>query len=136
MKNLATLVLAAICTIVVASLAHAQSKADVQAIKGMCGCYEVTFKFADTFGPDTTYKPHHAHLSKGLELALVAEERPGFISIQHLLIVNDTGIVKRWRQDWTYEPKSVFSYDQNYTWRYRNLSATKGQWKQQGFSSR
>lgn len=132
-KTLALLLLLNVSSLLVANLSHAQSKADVQAIKGMCGCYEVTFKFADTFGPDTTYKPHHAHLSKGVELALVAEERSGFISIQHLLIVNDTGIVKHWRQDWTYEPKSVYKYDQNYTWRFHKVAGTKGQWKQQVF---
>ena len=33
----------------------AQSKADSDAILDMCGCYAITFEFAETFASDTNY---------------------------------------------------------------------------------
>lgn len=101
----------------------------------MCGCHAVTFRFAETFSPDSAYKPHPAHRSTGVELALLLEDSPGKISIQHLLVVDDTGVVKHWRQDWTWQPAGQYRYDRDNRWRYQTLdqAKAKGAWKQQVF---
>lgn len=111
--------------------AFAQPKADRDAIKAMCGCYDVKFNYAETFSPDTAYKVHEGHSSGGLELALLVEDKPGYISIQHLLIANDTTIIKHWRQDWTYQPNNYYAYHKDLTWQFKKASNTKGQWRQQ-----
>ncbi len=111
--------------------AFSQNPQDREAIKSMCGCYEVSFKFADTFGADTTYKPHHAHHSKGLEwVTLLADEKKKLV-LQHLLIA-DTSIIKHWRQDWIFENQDFFVFEKDNTWKYakRSASEVKGQWTQ------
>ena len=91
----------------VAFNATAQSKKeqDQAAIKKMCGCYEVTFNFAETFNysSDSLYKPSETKVDKGLEWAQLVEDADNKISIQHLLQVGNPAsphIVKHWRQDW------------------------------------
>lgn len=118
--------------------ASAQSqKADRDAIKSMCGCYEVTFKFAETFAPSKEYKLHEPHTSFGLELAELVEDSPNKISLQHLLVVGvgDSDVIKHWRQDWEYQASSLYSFTRNNTWDYQPLAkgSTKGQWTQRVF---
>lgn len=38
------------------ALAGAQKQEDVNAIKAMTGCYEVSFNFAETFSPNKDYE--------------------------------------------------------------------------------
>ncbi|MGD1847205.1 MAG: DUF6607 family protein, partial [Salibacteraceae bacterium] len=63
MKNLFLLCL----TIMVTCVAAAQDKQqqDAEAIKKMCGCFEVTFNFAETFSysDDSLYHPSHTETS-------------------------------------------------------------------------
>ncbi len=117
--------------------ALAQPKADRDAIKSMCGCYEVTFKFAETFSPVQGYKLHEPHRSIGLELAELVEDSPNKISLQHLLVVGvgDSDVVKHWRQDWEYQAPSMYTYARNNTWDYQTLAkgSNKGQWVQRVF---
>jgi hypothetical protein len=107
--------------------AFAQDKRDNEAIKNMCGCYEVTFNFGETFAPDKDYKFHENHQSKGK------------IVLQHLLIVTDsTGkqdLVKHWRQDWLYENTDFYMFDKETKWRFVRLpkDKVKGQWTQKVF---
>tara|TARA_R110002167_G_scaffold63266_3_gene178649 strand:+ start:11549 stop:11779 length:231 start_codon:yes stop_codon:yes gene_type:complete len=58
---------------------NAQNKKlkDKNAIKGMCGCFEVTFNFAETFNysKDSTYKPSKTKVDKGLEWATLVEDK-------------------------------------------------------------
>ena len=60
-------------------------KKDIQAIKDMCGCMDIEFKFAETFSPIKDYKYYDNYTSGGRELALVVEETKDKIVIQHLL---------------------------------------------------
>ena len=86
----------------------AQKKEDEQAIKAMCGCYEIKFNFAETFAypRDTSnYKASKVKHETALEWAEIIEDEPGKKSIQHLLIVGKGMIVKHWRQDWIFENK-------------------------------
>ena len=84
---------------------------DQEAIKAMCGCYEVTFQFAETFHfvSDSLYKPSDTKFDKGLEWAQLIINEDNKISIQHLLQVGnqlEPMVVKHWRQDWLYENRS------------------------------
>lgn len=117
----------------------AQSKKtkDREAIKKMCGCFEVTFNFAETFNhsKDSTYRPSKNKVSKGLEWAQLVEDDKNKISIQHLLQVgNPTSphIVKHWRQDWMYENQDfyMFNGDNNWLFEKKPKSAVKKQWTQ------
>ncbi|TVZ13975.1 DUF6607 family protein [Maribacter sp. MAR_2009_72] len=114
-----------------------KKRQDINAIKSMCGCYEVTFNFAETFhySNDSLYKPSKTKVDKGLEWAQLIVDEDDKISIQHLLQVGDPSaphIVKHWRQDWLYQNTDLYTYNANNTWSYTNLPAdkVKGQWTQ------
>jgi len=103
---------------------------DREAIKNMCGCYEVTFNFAETFNysNDSLYKPSKTKVDKGLEWAQLVTDEEGKISIQHLLQVGDPNkpyIVKHWRQDWLYENTDLYTYNANNEWVYKQLEPSE-----------
>jgi hypothetical protein len=113
---------------------------DREAIKKMCGCFEVTFNFAETFNysKDKNYKPSDVKLSKGLEWAELVTDNKDKISIQHLLIVGPKqrqSIVKHWRQDWLYQNTDFYEYDGDNKWKYvsKQKSEVKKQWTQKVF---
>lgn len=113
---------------------------DIEAIKKMCGCYEVTYNFAETFNysKDSLYKPSKIKISGGLELAVLVEDENDIISIQHILQVGDPSnpmIVKHWRQDWLFENKNTYMFNANNSWIYneKNKKEIKGQWTQKVF---
>lgn len=108
---------------------------DIEAIKGMCGCYEVSFKYTETFAPEIDYEKHLDYTSGALEWAELIEDENNKLSIQHLLLVSDTMIIKHWRQDWEYENQNVFYYDKDNTWKFKTLPEedVKGQWTQKVF---
>ena len=117
--------------------AQDKKKEDIKAIKSMCGCYEVTFNFAETFKytDDADYKPSPTKLDRGLEWVELVEDKADKIVLQHLLIVNDTMIIKHWRQDWEYENTELYLFDKGTSWKFTKLppSAVKGQWTQRVF---
>ncbi|MDO6760469.1 hypothetical protein Q4566_09695 [Tamlana sp. 2_MG-2023] len=117
--------------------AQSKKKQDTEAIKGMCGCYEVTFNFAETFNysKDSLYKPSETKIAGGLEWAQLIEDDKNKMSIQHLLQVGDPAhphIVKHWRQDWLYENQDFYMFNGDNTWNYvtKPKSEVKGQWTQ------
>jgi hypothetical protein len=105
---------------------------DKDAIKAMVGCYKVTFEFAETFSPDTSYKYHDRKFDWGIEQVFIVEESDKKISLQHLLIVSDSMIIKHWRQDWVYENTEVFDFISDNEWKKIKLSPeqVKGTWTQ------
>ena len=117
-----------------AAAINAQSKKelDQKAIKDMCGCYEVTFKYTETFAPEIDYEKKLDYTAKALELALPIIDEENKISLQHLLVINDSTVIKHWRQDWLYENQKVFHYDKDNNWVFSKLpaDAVKGQWTQ------
>lgn len=136
MKRLAILPLL-ILTFSIHGNAQSKKKQDAEAIKKMCGCYEVTFNFAETFNysNDSLYKPSKTKTDKALEWAELIEDDKNKISIQHLLQVGDPSkphIIKHWRQDWLYENTSFYMFNGDNTWNYITKSKTeiKGQWTQ------
>ncbi len=135
MKNLFLLCL----TIMVTCVAAAQDKQqqDAEAIKKMCGCFEVTFNFAETFSysDDSLYHPSHTETSKALEWAQLVIDENNFISIQHILQVGDPAkpyIIKHWRQDWLYENTEFYMYNADNQWVFEQKAKDEvmGQWTQ------
>ena len=109
-----------------------KKEVDRQAILDMCGCYEVSFEYSETFSPEADYEKSKDYTASALELALPIVDEEDRISIQHLLLVNDSTVIKHWRQDWLYENQKVFYYDRDNQWTLSSLpkEEVKGQWTQ------
>jgi hypothetical protein len=111
---------------------QAQSEGN-KAVNKLCGCFEVDFKYAETFSPNPDYKYHERdETGATAELALPIEVSDKKIVIQHLLIVSPTVIVKHWREEWTYENPVIWKYKADRTWVKETVPAeqVKGKWTQ------
>lgn len=136
-----TYLLLAVLTISATSIyAQSKKKKDLNAIKSMCGCYEVGFNFTETFNysKDSTYKPSKTKHDKALEWVQLVEADKNKVSMQHLLQVGNPAkphIVKHWRQDWIYQNTNFYMYDGNNNWNYvsKPKAEVKGQWTQSVF---
>jgi len=130
MRNLLAVLVA--CLVTSTGFAQSKKKQDVEAIKAMCGCYEVTFNFAETFAPEKDYEFHDNYRAGALEYVFPVEESKDKIVLQHLLVIGDTMIIKHWRQDWLYENTDLYSYDKDNSWVYKSKSEkdVSGQWTQ------
>jgi hypothetical protein len=112
---------------------HAQALQDRKVIDKLCGCFEVAFKYAETFAPSADYKYHDREEIGGTaELALPIEVSEKKIVIQHLLVVSPTVVVKHWREEWTYENPVIWKYKGDRTWVKETVPAdeVKGKWTQ------
>ena len=117
--------------------AQSKKKKDAEAIKEMCGCFEVTFNFAETFNytSDSLYNPSKNKVSKALEWAQLVTDEKDKISIQHILQMGnpaDPYVMKHWRQDWIYENQDLYMYNGNNNWIYirKSKKDIKKQWTQ------
>lgn len=112
--------------------AQKKKKQDIDAIKAMCGCYDVSFNFAETFAPEKDYEFHDNYRSGALEYVFAIEEDKDKIVLQHLLVIGDSMIIKHWRQDWLYENTDFYTYYKDNTWKYESKPAAEveGQWTQ------
>ena len=128
--------------ILVAINLNAQSKLkkDIASIKQMCGCFEITFEFSETFiySKDSLYQPSKNKTDRGLEWAQLVVDEKDRIIIQHILQDGDSSdpyIVKHWRQDWLYQNQEFYHYDGDNNWKYVKLPKqdVKGQWTQKVF---
>jgi len=102
-------------------------------ISNLCGCFEVTFKYAETFSPDKDYKFHDREKIQGAtELALPIINTDKRVVIQHLLVVGNGMVVKHWREDWTYENPVQWNYKGDKVWEKVTLNKAdvKGKWSQ------
>lgn len=112
---------------------QAQAPKDRKIIDQLCGCFEVSFKYAETFAPSADYKFHEREEIGGTaELALPIEVSDKKVVIQHLLIVGPKTVVKHWREEWTYENPVIWKYTGDRTWVKETLPAdqVKGKWTQ------
>ncbi|WP_313805949.1 DUF6607 family protein [Flavobacterium sp.] len=134
MKNLKNCLILGLSAISLSISAQTKQKKDADAIRSMCGCYEVEFNFAETFkvSKDENYKASPTKKDYGLEWVELVEDKSNKIVMQHLLIVGDTSIVKHWRQDWEFENTELFEFYKDKTWKYKTLpkNDVKGQWTQ------
>ena len=72
-------------------LGQSKINKDRNSILKMCGCFEIEFKFKETFQhiDDVNYNPSDEYRSFALELALPITNEKKKISIQHLLLVGN-----------------------------------------------
>lgn len=127
---------ATIITFIISLNAMAQKKEGREAIKQLCGCFSVTFNYAETFTNDTIKK----HLAHPLNNKAVAEysypilETDTKVVIQHLLVIPDGKgtVIKHWREDWEYEQTDTWQYTNTNEWTKVKLpkEAVKGKWTQ------
>jgi hypothetical protein len=119
---------------------------DRRAILAMAGPYRVSFDFLEVVRFDPALKPDAPYQSWGTEYVFVAEDRPDFIALQHILvmrfrrdgdsggspIVSEPMVVRHWRQEWRYEAESLLAYEGGNTWARRPLPAAerRGAWTQ------
>ena len=107
---------------------------DRQAILAMTGDYKVSFDFTETVPLRAGYVLKEPKHSGAHEVVRVIRDEPGFISLQHILVVGkETKFpIKHWRQDWVYEPDFVYDFVGFNSWEKRTLSASerKGKWAQ------
>ena len=138
MKKSISILLALILSMTSVSFSQMQKREkDKESIKKMCGCFEVEFKFSETFNysADSLYMPSENKIANALEYAQLVEEKEDLVMIQHLLIVGDESnphIIKHWRQDWLFENKDFYSYDGDNKWNYlkKDESDVAGSWTQ------
>lgn len=111
--------------------AWTQPQKEKEAIKNLCGCFEVDFMYAETFSPNASYtfkKPYEAH---GLEWVFPVALSDKKIVLQHLLVINDSVIVKHWREDWEYEKKDWLVFNHDASWkRVSKPEGVKDEWTQ------
>ena len=111
---------------------------DRRAILAMAGPYRVTFDFLEVVRYDPALKPDAPYQSWGTEYVFVAEERPDFVALQHILVMRvlekdqprDAMVVRHWRQEWRYQADSLLAYEGRNTWARRALKEKSGLWTQ------
>ena len=114
---------------------------DRRAILAMAGGYRVTFDFLEVVRFDPSLKPDAPYQSWGTEYVFVAEDRPDFVALQHILAqrvvmkdgkVSDPIVVRHWRQEWRYEADRLLAYEGANTWAPREVpaAARAGAWVQ------
>jgi len=125
--------LLSVAILVIGSIGLSQQAKEKENIEKLCGCFEVKFKYAETFSPDPDYKYHERDdMSEGLELIVPIENSDNKIVLQHLLIITDSMIIKHWREDWTYENPEVWTYSGDRRWSKVPVTPAevKGKWTQ------
>lgn len=107
---------------------------DRAAILSMAGDYEVTFDFTESVSFQTGYVLKKPYVTGATEIVRVIKNEPGFISLQHILLVGGETPhpIKHWRQDWVFEPDYVSEFVGFNFWQKRLLSEKerKGKWAQ------
>ena len=98
---------------------------DIESIKNLCGCFEVDFKYKETFSHKKNYIVNDAYETSALEWVSYEPQIDGTIKLQHILIIDSSMIIKHWREDWLYENNDIYQYDKNYKWKKTTLSPEK-----------
>lgn len=129
MKKITGLAAAVVLTLSI----QGQTPKDKPNIDKLCGCFDVEFKYAETFSPDPDYKYHdREEISGGTELIMPVETTDKKIVMQHLLVITDSIIIKHWRENWTYEDPTIWRYRGDKVWTKEQLKPeqVKGKWTQ------
>ena len=114
---------------------------DRAAILAMAGEYRVSFDFIETVLFAGQKSPARPYRSWATEKVYVLEDSPERISLQHILVMvfldstgqsGDPMVMKHWRQDWVYQPKTVLEYQGDRRWQSRSVPETErsGAWSQ------
>ncbi len=118
-----------------------ETERDRRAILAMAGPYRVSFDFLEVVRYDPSLKPDAPYQSWATEHVFVAEDRPGFIALQHILVmrmaldggkVSEPAVVRHWRQEWRHEADAFLAYEGANTWARRPVAAAHraGAWTQ------
>lgn len=133
MKRLVGIMVATVVGLSMQAQTTKQTAPGKQNVDKLCGCFDVEFKYAETFAPKKEYKYHdREEISGGTELILPIEVTDKKIVMQHLLIITDSMIVKHWREEWSYENPVVWKYKGDKVWEKQTLKPeeVKGKWTQ------
>jgi len=109
---------------------------DRASILAMAGSFKVTFDMRETIAFVPGYTLYPAKLSGGHEVVRVIADRPDFVSLQHLLVVEAEDktpmVIKHWRQDWHWQPATVLTYAAKGRWTLSSVADAdrKGAWSQ------
>ena len=112
---------------------------DRLAILALEGDHRVSFDFIETTSSLKDEPPRRPYFSWTTEKAFVVENRPDFISIQHIMVmefvdkegkVNGPFTMKHWRQDWTYQDTVMLEFQGERTWKKLTVSPPIGTWTQ------
>lgn len=114
---------------------------DRRAILAMAGIFRASFEFVEVMGFRDGFTPDRPYQSWGTEWVYVLRDEPGFVSLQHLLVmsvqmpdghVEGPIVTKHWRQVWRYEDRDLLVYRGRNTWEHRRLTAAeaRGTWSQ------
>ena len=108
---------------------------DRSSILGMAGTFKVEFAFEESLPVRKGYELHKPYQTDAEEVVVVVEDRPDFISLQHLLVVRHEGaahVIKHWRQDWQYQGEQNFQYQGDEAWKIRAVGEEdrRGAWVQ------
>ncbi|WP_052573750.1 DUF6607 family protein [Haloferula sp. BvORR071] len=115
---------------------------DRRAILALAGNYRVSFDFTETAGLAENFKPTRPYFSWGTENVTTLEDRGGFISLQHSLVMyfkNEKGemegphVMKHWREDWTYQDPEMQVFQGDLTWKKVPTESPAGKWTQAVF---
>jgi hypothetical protein len=111
---------------------------DRRAILAMAGPYRVSFDFLEVVRYEPGLKVDAPYQSWATEYVFVAEDRPDFIALQHILVMrvqleggktSEPMVVRHWRQEWRYEAASLLAYEGANTWARRSVKQP-GRWTQ------
>lgn len=115
------------------AVAESSFERDRQAILAMAGEYTVDFNFRETAALARDYELREPQLSSATEIIKVIEDTGDHIVLQHILVMGEEQrVVKHWRQDWQWQPESLFEYRGNREWTRVTLdpTTTRGAWSQ------
>jgi len=90
---------------------------------------------------DPKLKVDAPYQSWGTEYVFVAEDRPDFVALQHILVtrvlmeggvVSEPFVVRHWRQEWRYQAETLLAYEGANAWARRAVPAAErsGAWVQ------
>ncbi|NKI35713.1 hypothetical protein HFP89_11125 [Wenzhouxiangella sp. XN79A] len=114
---------------------------DRRAILAMAGAYRTSFDFLETIGFAPGFTPAKPYRSWGTEYVYVLTDEPGFIQLQHILVMvleqddgslSDPIVTKHWRQDWRFEDTDLHEYVSHGVWERttRSEAEASGRWSQ------
>lgn len=111
---------------------------DRMAILALAGEYRTTFDFLETVTYVPELAPARPYQSWATEYVFVVEDRPEFISLQHVLVmrfvedgeVRGPFVQKHWRQDWRHEADKALVYLGDGRWEVQAREPEPGTWTQ------
>ncbi|QXQ05096.1 hypothetical protein KX816_12475 [Sphingosinicellaceae bacterium] len=114
-------------------------EADRRAILAMAGTFKVKFDFREKVAFVPGYTPIPGKVQGGHEVVRVVVDTGDHIVLQHLFVVGDSAdkaakpvVIKHWRQDWTWQPRTVLTYRGASVWAAEPVAAADatGAWSQ------